>query len=168
MKTNCIFFEQNICGGYYKAFAGFLKAGRTPQPLPEFDLEQIRYEHRFAPFAELTTPPAIGYNDFCTQKCALLMASQEDLFFAAAKHFHQARTILEHIPNLDSEVFKLFANDILSVLNFFIQQMTEVLKIAKINFVVMNLLANGHKKDSKLPPEFDFSSHRCFPIIKQQ
>lgn len=46
--------------------------------------------------------------------------------------------------------------------------MTEILKIAKINFVVMNLLANGHKKDSKHPPEFDFSSHRCFPIIKQQ
>lgn len=46
--------------------------------------------------------------------------------------------------------------------------MTEILKIAKINFVVMNLLANGHKKDSKLSPEFDFSSHRCFPIIKQQ
>lgn len=95
---------QNICGGYYKALAGFLKAERIPQPLPEFDLEQIRYEHRFAPFAELTTPPAIGYNDFCAQKSALLMANQEDLFLSAAKHFHQARTILEHIPNLDPEV----------------------------------------------------------------
>lgn len=44
--------------------------------------------------------------------------------------------------------------------------MNDVLKIAKINFVVMNLLANGHKKDSKLAPEFDFSAHRYFPIIK--
>lgn len=95
---------QNICGGYYKALAGFLKAERIPQPLAEFDLEQIRYEHRFAPFADVTTPPAIGYNDFCAQKSALLMASQEDLFLSAAKHFQQARAILEIIPNLDPEV----------------------------------------------------------------
>lgn len=47
-------------------------------------------------------------------------------------------------------------------------QMADILKIAKINYVVMNLLANGHKKDSKHPPEFDFSTHRCFPVIKQQ
>ncbi|CAG9806815.1 unnamed protein product [Chironomus riparius] len=140
---------QNVCGGYYKALAGFHKANRIPQPLAEFDLEQIRYEHRFAPFAELSTPPAIGYNDFCSQKWALLKLTQEELFLSAAKHFHQARTILEHISNLDAE-------------------MTDILKIAKINFVVMNLLANGHKKDSPVPPEFDFSSHKCFPIIKQQ
>lgn len=99
---------QNICGGYYKALAGFRKADRIPQPLEEFDLEQIRYEHRFAPFAELTTPPAIGYNDFCAQKSALLMSCQEDLFLAAAKHFHQARSILEIIPNLDAEVTSFF------------------------------------------------------------
>lgn len=98
---------QNICGGYFKALAGFCKAGRIPQPLEEFDLEQIRYEHRFAPFAELTTPPAIGYNDFCAQKNALLMSSKEELFLAAAKHFHQARSILEIIPNLDAEVISL-------------------------------------------------------------
>lgn len=105
-SRECMFMQalQNICGGYYKALAGFLKAGRIPQPLPEFDLEQIRYEHRFAPFADVTTPPAIGYNDFCAQKNALLMASQEDLFLSAAKHFQQARAILEIIPNLDPEV----------------------------------------------------------------
>lgn len=108
----CMFTQalQNICGGYYKALAGFLKAGRIPQPLPEFDLEQIRYEHRFAPFAELTTPPAINYNDFCAQKNALLKLSQEELFLSAGKHFHQARTILELVPNLDSEVCSFFKN----------------------------------------------------------
>ena len=95
---------QNICGAYYKAIAGFYKAGRIPMPLPEFDLEQIRYEHRFAPFSDLSTPPAIGYMDFCAQKAALFQTSQEDLFSSAAKHFHQARVILELLPNLDSEV----------------------------------------------------------------
>jgi N-alpha-acetyltransferase 35, NatC auxiliary subunit len=163
---------QNICGGYYKALAGFLKAERIPQPLPEFDHEQIRYEHRFAPFAELATPPPISYRDFCSQKEALLMASQEDLFLSAAKHFQQARAILELIPNLDPEVchnelIAMIPLNIKALISFY-PQLTEALKIVKINYVVMNLLANGHKRDSKLPPEFDFSSHRYFPIIKQQ
>lgn len=95
---------QNVCGGYYKALAGFHKADRIPQPLSEFDLEQIRYEHRFGPFAELSTPPAIGYSDFCAQKMSLLKLTQEELFLNAAKHFHQARSILELVPNLDPEV----------------------------------------------------------------
>lgn len=95
---------QNVCGGYYKALAGFHKANRIPQPITEFDHEQIRYEHRFAPFAELSTPPSIGYNEFCAQKLALLKLSEEELFLSAAKHFHQARTILEHISNHDQEV----------------------------------------------------------------
>lgn len=95
---------QNLCGGYYKALAGFHKSERIPQPLPEFDLEQVRYEHRFAPFADLVTPPPIGYNEFCAHKMVLMRLSQEDLFLSAAKHFHQARTILEHIPNIDPEV----------------------------------------------------------------
>jgi hypothetical protein len=46
--------------------------------------------------------------------------------------------------------------------------MAEVLKIAKINFITMKLLADGHKRDSKAPPEFDFSAHPTFPVIKQQ
>lgn len=46
-------------------------------------------------------------------------------------------------------------------------QIVDIIKIAKINYVVMNLLANGHKKDSKCPPEFDFSIHKYFPTIKQ-
>jgi hypothetical protein len=105
---------QNVCGGYYKALAGFHKADRIPQPISEFDREQIRYEHRFAPFAELSTPPAINYIDFCAQKRALLKLTQEELFLSAAKHFHQARTILEHIPNLDAEVINYLFNFILN------------------------------------------------------
>lgn len=105
----CMFTQalQDLCGGYYKALAGFHKANRIPLPLQEFDHEHIRYEHRFGPFAELQTPPAIGYNDFCHQKQMMMSASQEELFKAAAKHFHQARTVLEHAPNLDAEVCNL-------------------------------------------------------------
>ena len=45
-------------------------------------------------------------------------------------------------------------------------QMVQMIQIAKVNYVVTNLLANGHKKDSKSQPDFDFSQSRYFPIIK--
>lgn len=140
---------QNMCGGYYKGLAGFLQEERIPQPLPMFNNEKVRYEHRFAPFTELTTPPPMPYYDYKRMELQLLRIPSLELFLHAAKHFHQARTLLEAIPDPDVE-------------------MIDILKIAKTNFVVMNLLANGHKKDSKTPPEFDFSLHKYYPIIKQQ
>lgn len=45
-------------------------------------------------------------------------------------------------------------------------QVTELLKVAKTNFVVLKLLAGGHKKDSTVPPEFEFIFHKHFPVIK--
>lgn len=41
-----------------------------------------------------------------------------------------------------------------------------MLHVAKINYVVMNVLAKGHQRHLKRQPEFDFSRHRYFPIIK--
>ena len=46
--------------------------------------------------------------------------------------------------------------------------MNDIIRVAKVNYVVMNLLAKGHKKDSKKPPIFDFTIHKYFPIIKQE
>lgn len=51
--------------------------------------------------------------------------------------------------------------------SYFHSQITDIIRIAKVNYVVMNLLANGHKKDSKATPEFDFTIHKYFPTIKQ-
>lgn len=45
-------------------------------------------------------------------------------------------------------------------------QARQLLRIAKTNFIVLKLAAGGHKRDSRKPPEFDFSLHRHFPIIK--
>lgn len=139
---------QNMCGGYYKGLAGFTKENRIRQPLSMFDNEKIRFDHRFAPFANLTTPPPVPYHEFTKMRAHLLKSPAAELYLAAAKHFHQARTILEAIPNPD-------------------QEMNDMLRIAKVNFVVMNVMASGHKRDSVKAPEFDFSTNRYFPIIKQ-
>lgn len=140
---------QNMCGGYYKGLAGFLKDERIPQPLPMFDNEVIRFNYRFAPFVSFKTPPAVPYCEFRDMRANLLRAPSKDLYADAAKHFQQARAFLEQHPSPDAE-------------------MNDILRVAKVNCIVFNLLANGHKKESKATPEFDFSTHRFFPIIKPQ
>ncbi|XP_058830798.1 N-alpha-acetyltransferase 35, NatC auxiliary subunit isoform X3 [Topomyia yanbarensis] len=140
---------QNMCGGYYKALGGFIGEERIPEPLPMFDNEKVRFEHRFAPFATLSTPPPMAYSDFKLMKSYLLKSPAEELYASAAKHFHEARVLLESYPNPDEEWH-------------------EIVKVAKTNFVMMNLLATGLNRQSKAPPEFDFSCHRYFPIIRNR
>lgn len=93
------------------------------------------------------------------------------LYLDASNYFHRARTILEVIPNADAEVnieiFSLFHCAIFNAIFISDLQIVDIIKIAKINYVVMNLLATGHKKESTNPPQFDFSIHKYFPTIKQ-
>lgn len=141
---------QNMCGGYYKGLAGFLKDERIPQPLAVFDNEVIRFNYRFAPFAGFTTPPAVPYCEFREMRATLLRGNRAtELYAAAAKHFQMARSYLEQLANPDAE-------------------MNDILRVAKVNCIVFNLLANGHKRESRATPEFDFGTHRFFPIVKQQ
>lgn len=139
---------QNMCGGYYKAMLGFRLHGKLKLPHPEFDCERVRYEHRFAPFIGLMTPPPVQYSEFQDMTSVLQHThTSQGLYLAGCKHFHQARSLLESVPNSDHEI-------------------SELSRIAKTNFVVLKLLATGHKNESSVPPDFDFSCHRHFPIIK--
>lgn len=129
---------------------GFRLEGKLSMPHPRFDSEQVRYEHRFAPFQNLLTPPPVVYSEFremtSFQRFPQQPVDSVFLYIAGCKHFHQARQLLESVP-LDHEI-------------------SELLKICKTNFIVLKLLAGGHKKDSMKPPEFDFSSNKYFSIIK--
>ncbi|CAH0695085.1 unnamed protein product [Spodoptera exigua] len=137
---------QNLCGGYYKALVAFKLQGKIRQPQSEFDNEAVRYKHRFAPLSVLT-PPQVHYHEFCEMTQPLQYENPVILYLGGCKHFQQARSLLETITTPDQEV-------------------QDLLKVAKTNFVVLKLLAGGHKRDSTVPPEFDFSVHRHFPIIK--
>lgn len=144
---------QNICGGFYKCMIGLMKDGKIFQPHPKFDNEKIRFEHRFAPFAELSTPPPMSYLDFKRMEHQVLKISQHELYYTAAKHFQQAKAIIEAISK--ESRCKLF--DV---------ETQNLLKTCKFNSVVCNLLANGHKSESRAAAEFDFTIHKCFPILK--
>lgn len=138
---------QNMCGGYFKAMLAFRRDGKLRLPHPEFDCERVRYEHRFAPFNVLLTPPPVPHNEFIELTAPMAETDSLAQFLAGCKHFHQARTLLETITTYNHEV-------------------PDLLRVAKTNFVVLKLLATGHKRDSMKPPEFDFSVHHHFPIIK--
>ncbi|KAF3817887.1 hypothetical protein GH733_013736 [Mirounga leonina] len=139
---------QNMCAGMFKTMVAFDMDGKVRKPKFELDSEQVRYEHRFAPFNSVMTPPPVHYLQFKEMSDLNKYSpppQSPELYVAASKHFQQAKMILENIPNPDHEV-------------------NRILKVAKPNFVVMKLLAGGHKKESKVPPEFDFSAHKYFPV----
>ncbi|XP_051822040.1 N-alpha-acetyltransferase 35, NatC auxiliary subunit isoform X3 [Antechinus flavipes] len=141
---------QNMCAGMYKTMIAFDMDGKVRKPKFELDSEQVRYEHRFAPFNSVITPPPVHYLQFKEMSDLNKYSpppQSADLYMAASKHFQQAKMILENIPNPDHEV-------------------SRILKVAKPNIVVMKLLAGGHKKESKVPPEFDFTAHKYFPVVK--
>ncbi|KAI8127014.1 putative N-alpha-acetyltransferase, 35 NatC auxiliary subunit [Lucilia cuprina] len=137
----------NMCGGFYKAMCALTKDGRIRQPMPKFDNEEIRFNRRFAPFANLTSPPPVSYEEFKSIREHMMSPPSSDIYDLAAKHFDQARNALESIQNPEQEIL-------------------DMLQVAKTNYIVMNVLAKGHQKDTKRQPEFDFSKHRHFPIIK--
>ncbi|KAI1239910.1 N-alpha-acetyltransferase 35, partial [Lamprotornis superbus] len=124
---------QNMCAGMYKTMIAFDMDGKVRKPKFELDSEQVRYEHRFAPFNSVITPPPVHYLQFKEMSDLNKYSpppQSSDLYMAASKHYQQAKMILENIPNPDNEV-------------------NRILKVAKPNIVVMKLLAGGHKKDSK-------------------
>ncbi|XP_074493904.1 N-alpha-acetyltransferase 35, NatC auxiliary subunit isoform X4 [Sebastes fasciatus] len=141
---------QNMCAGMYKTMVALDMDGKVRKPQFELDSEQVRYEHRFAPFNSVVTPPPVHYIQFKEMsdlKKYNPPPGSADLYMAASKHFQQAKLILENVPTPDPEVIR-------------------ILKVAKPNIVVTKLLAGGHKKETKVLPEFDFSAHKYFPVVK--
>ncbi|XP_064620991.1 N-alpha-acetyltransferase 35, NatC auxiliary subunit-like [Lineus longissimus] len=142
---------QNLCGGYYKAVVGFTLCDKMKEANFEFDSEEVRFNHRFSPFRHVLTPPVVQYSHFKEMTDLRrydMKPTSEDLYISACKCFQQAKLLFENLPNQNSE------------------EIQALIKVAKTNFVVMKLLAGGHKKTSTDAPEFDFTVHKIYPTIK--
>ncbi|XP_005091639.1 N-alpha-acetyltransferase 35, NatC auxiliary subunit isoform X2 [Aplysia californica] len=141
---------QQMFGGYYKAVVAFQLCGKLKEPKFRFDNEEVRYSHRFAPFAAVLTPPFVQYAQYKEtsdlNRYEPVPTSQE-MFGSACKCFCQAKELLDSVSPQSEEI-------------------QTMIKIAKTNFVVMKLVVGGHKGDSKDPPDFDFSQHKVLPVIK--
>jgi len=102
----------------------------------------VRYEHRLLPFSSLLTPPPVHHREFTDMANAQMNKRNEQVtsemqYVAGCRHFHQARNMLERALLLYPSN-SLIENEI-----------NNLLKIAKTNFVVLKLLADGHKKRLK-------------------
>lgn len=97
----------SMCGGFYKGLGALTKDGRIRQPMPKFDNEAIRFRRRFLPFAHLTSPPPVSYEEFKSLRDHMMMPPSSEIYAIAAKHFYQARNALESIQNPEQEVSSL-------------------------------------------------------------
>ncbi|KAH1010452.1 hypothetical protein HUJ05_004747 [Dendroctonus ponderosae] len=132
---------QQLAGGYFKALLGLLREGLLQAPLPGFDRERVRFEHRFGVFSRLETPPSAAYRDFRAAAQAAGSQGSEQLFLSAGRHFGQAGQLLAAGGPADSPLART----------------------AKTNFVLLRLLAAGHRP--KIKPTFCFNESRHFPVI---
>ncbi|XP_071954055.1 N-alpha-acetyltransferase 35, NatC auxiliary subunit-like isoform X2 [Antedon mediterranea] len=140
-------FQAMTCG-YYKAMIGFKMSRKLIQPNCDFDQERIRYEHRLSAFTVIMTPPPVQYEHFLEMTNPSKyhhMPTSTNFFQMAQQEFQMAWKRFESVSSPTEEMIILG-------------------KIAKRNHVVVKLLASG--KMSSNPPEFDFSSHSTYPIIK--
>jgi len=145
--------KQKLCEGYYRTMLGFyaLKRVRLPSFAGGDDHDCLRYEHRLAPFAHLATPPMIGYSQFLdisNFKELITKVLPSRLFSDAAQCFDEARLSLENVPSADES------------------ENAVLIRICKMNVVILRLLASGHQSDAKDWPIFDFQLHRNFPVVK--
>ena len=58
-----------MCAGFYKLMVALKKEQKILTPNPQFDNEQVRYEHRFGAFACLLTPPLMPYSQYKVNSC---------------------------------------------------------------------------------------------------
>jgi hypothetical protein len=77
---------------------GLRMDGKVEQPHREFDNEQVRYEHRFAAFAAVATPPVVPYEQYLKMTAldgSSTLPSSRECYLQASRCFSQARILLE-------------------------------------------------------------------------
>jgi hypothetical protein len=128
--------------------------------------DEIRYRHRFLPFANLCAPPYMPHTDFIhIQNLSDSRYTASELYQDAINNFSQAKTYFENYltrmtaskqPQTLSRTFTIGFTSLSDVESY--------IRIAKTNGIVLKLLLSGHKPDVKI--DFDFSLHAHYPTLK--
>ena len=84
-----------MCAGYFKLLVSLKKDRKILIPVESFDNECVRYEHRFAPFNNLLTPPSMPYNQFMEVYSHTAKSESNSLYLMAARDFGRARQFFE-------------------------------------------------------------------------
>ena len=62
--------------------------GKIRRPRPEFDDERVRYEHRFAPLGQVSTPPLVPYLQFKEMTKVTITSSINNYKSIKSTNFH--------------------------------------------------------------------------------
>ncbi|XP_023336172.1 N-alpha-acetyltransferase, 35 NatC auxiliary subunit homolog [Eurytemora carolleeae] len=131
----------------FKLLVAAKKEGKILSPSPDFDNEAVRYDHRFAAFGGLLTPPLAPYSQYKDVLGLTEEINAKDLYLIASRDFAQARQVLESVQQAcdgDTDTKNLIT-------------------VCKTNLIVSSVLA---KDSQNRTLTFDFSLHPSFPIIK--
>ena len=140
--------RRTVCVGIMRALEALILGGKLREPAFEYGGMDMCFRHRFFPFSSIGTPHLLSYADY--KKLAGIenyRGRDVNLYEAASKHFMAAKSALENLAQQSEDLDSL-------------------LKVVKTNIVIMNLASRGHKKDSNLPPSFDYSLHSHYPVIR--
>merc|ERR1712150_430363 len=181
-----------MCAGYFKLLVSLKKDRKILIPVESFDNECVLYEHRFAPFNNLLTPPSMPYNQFMEGYTHTANSESNSLYLMAARDFGRARQFFETAGSIPSPTPSYaFAGGPNSLSTASHQQAPsnlapqfrgpsdsgsissigclngsgsskDLVTVNKINLVASSVLA----KDSSRKVEFDFGTHITFPILK--
>merc|ERR1712141_455757 len=91
-----------MCAGYFKLLVSLKKDRKILIPVESFDNECVRYEHRFAPFNNLLTPPSMPYSQFMEVYTHTEKSDSTNLYLMAARDFGRARQFFETAGSIPS------------------------------------------------------------------
>jgi len=132
--------------------------------------DEIRYRHRFLPFANLCAPPYISHADFVQIQNSSDNRSTTDLYQDAINNFSQAKIHFENyfnrMTNSNGTASKQNSNSsrTLTIALTSLIDVENYILIAKKNSIVVKLLLSGHKAETKI--DFDFSLNAHYPVFK--
>jgi hypothetical protein len=127
--------------------------------------DEIRYRHRFLPFANLCAPSYMSHVDFIRiQHLSDSRYTTSELYQDAINKFSQAKTYFEtYLTRMNtskqanpSSTFAMGCTSLHDVESY--------IRIAKMNGIVLKLLLTGHKSEMKI--DFDFNIHTHYPVLK--
>ena len=134
--------------GVLRGLEGLLLERKIAQPSFDFGSMALTFKNRFHPFTAISTPQPLTYSDYVHMAGIGNYDGQApNLYEAAAQHFTAAKTTLESL-SLNDEYYQ------------------QLMKTLKMNVVIMNLAAQGHNRDTQIPPRLDFSVHPEFPVMR--
>ena len=169
-----------MCAGYYKLLVAAKQEKKILVPNPQFDKEQVRYEHRFGTFATLLTPPLMPYSQFKVIRgdllnnrftiCLLYEGSirthrksrSRCPLHGSLQRFRASSTDTRICSGEKISNIKTFLKSISMLQPSSEEDFSALITVNKNNFVVASVLA----RDKSRGIDFDFSLHINFPTVK--